>query len=542
MADLKTSEEELDSNEVKFIDSENIYSVSNFQEGEIVKGRIVRVTKNEVFVDVGYKSEGVISIREFASLTNEINVKIGDEVSVYLERKEDKNGLIVISKIKADEITIWDKIEKAFSNKEVINGKVIKKIAGGLIVDIGVEAFLPTSQIDIKPKPKLEEYISKTIPLMIIKIDMRKNSIVLSHKQYLTYEKDRQINELWETIKEGEIKKGIVKNIVSYGAFVDIGGVDGLLYITDMTWSRISHPAEIMTVGDKIEVLVTKVDKDNKKISLGLKQKTIDPWLNIEEKYPIGIKVQGKVVNLVNYGAFVKLEEGVEGLLHISEISWTKKTKHPSSMLAIGDNIEAVVLSIDKESRKLALGMKQLEQDPWEIVDTKYKVGNKVKGVVSSFTDFGSFIELPDGIEGLLHISDMSWIKKVKHPSEILKKGEKVETVILKVDKKNKKLALGLKQLTLDTWPEIETKFTVGNIVSGKVSKILKSGIFVELEGEVEGLIHKSEISDKEIENGQDIFKIGDEIKAKVVKIDLQKRRIDLSIEAIKEEEKIENG
>lgn len=542
MADLKTSEEELDSNEVKFIDSENIYSVSNFQEGEIVKGRIVRVTKNEVFVDVGYKSEGVISIREFASLTNEINVKIGDEVSVYLERKEDKNGLIVISKIKADEITIWDKIEKAFSNKEVINGKVIKKIAGGLIVDIGVEAFLPTSQIDIKPKPKLEEYISKTIPLMIIKIDMRKNSIVLSHKQYLTYEKDRQINELWETIKEGEIKKGIVKNIVSYGAFVDIGGVDGLLYITDMTWSRISHPAEIMTVGDKIEVLVTKVDKDNKKISLGLKQKTIDPWLNIEEKYPIGIKVQGKVVNLVNYGAFVKLEEGVEGLLHISEISWTKKTKHPSSMLAIGDNIEAVVLSIDKESRKLALGMKQLEQDPWEIVDTKYKVGNKVKGVVSSFTDFGSFIELPDGIEGLLHISDMSWIKKVKHPSEILKKGEKVETVILKVDKKNKKLALGLKQLTLDTWPEIETKFTVGNIVSGKVSKILKSGIFVELEGEVEGLIHKSEISDKEIENGQDIFKIGDEIKAKVVKIDLQKRRIDLSIEAIKEEEKLQNG
>lgn len=542
MADLKTLGEELDSNEVKFIDSENIYSVSNFQEGEIVKGKIVRVTKNEVFVDVGYKSEGIISIREFVSLTNEINVKIGDEVSVYLERKEDKNGLMVISKIKADEISIWDKIEKAFSNKEVINGKVIKKIAGGLIVDIGVEAFLPTSQIDIKPKPKLEEYISKTIPLMIIKIDMRKNSIVLSHKQYLTYEKDRQINELWESIKEGEIKKGIVKNIVSYGAFVDIGGVDGLLYIADMTWGRISHPAEIMTVGDKIEVVVTKVDKDNKKISLGLKQKTIDPWLNIEEKYPIGTKVQGKVVNLVNYGAFVKLEEGVEGLLHISEISWTKKTKHPSSMLAIGDNIEAVVLSIDKESRKLALGMKQLEQDPWEIVDTKYKVGNKVKGVVSSFTDFGSFIELPDGIEGLLHISDMSWIKKVKHPSEILKKGEKVETVILKVDIKNKKLALGLKQLTTDTWPEIETKFTVGNIVSGKVSKILKFGIFVELEGEVEGLIHKSEISDKEIENMQDIFKIGDEIKAKVVKIDSQERRICLSIEAIKEGEKIENG
>lgn len=513
------------------------------EEGNIIKGKVIGVGKQEVFIDIGYKSEGIVSIEEFKNIRGEINIKIGDEVGVYLEKKEDQNGLVVISKRKADQFINWEKLQKSYESGESVEGKVVKQVQGGFIVDImGISGFLPLSQIFSQPKETKEkdptrQHIGEIIQLKILKLNIKKRNIVLSHRAFISETKEKNRAEAWKSLKEGEIREGTVKNITSYGAFVDIGGIDGLLHITDMSWGHVSHPAELLAIGDKIEVIVLKADKENNKISLGLKQKTKDPWGDIENKYQIGQTVQGKVVNLTDYGAFVQLEEGVEGLVHISEMSWTKRPKHPSQLLAIGDSVEVVILSIDKENKKLGLGIKQLEQDPWEALSEKYPVGVKIKGTVKSFADFGAFIELEDGIEGLLHLSDMSWVKKVNHPTEVLKKGEKMEVIVLKVDKEHKRISLGLKQLTPDPWlNEIPQKYAVGTVVSGKIVKIANFGVFVELENGIEGLVHVSELSLEPVEKIEDAIKLGEVKTMKVIKLDSEERKMGLSIRAYLEE------
>jgi len=506
-------------------------SIKDFKAGTVLKGKVVRVFDDSVILDVGYKSEGVILLSEF---DDPGSVDVGDEVEVLLEAVEDDAGLIVLSKRKADRIKSWERIIENCKEDDVVRGKVMRKIKGGLLVDIGVPVFLPASQVNIRRVPDIGEFVGATIDCKILKIDQHRRNIVVSRRKLLEEKREAQKKELLEKIQVGERRKGVVKNIADFGAFIDLGGIDGLLHITDMSWGRISHPSEMVAIEQEIEVVILNVDQERERIALGLKQKTPSPWENVEEKYPVGSRAKGEVVNIVPYGAFVKLEEGIEGLVHISEMSWTKRIAHPSDIVAIGDAVEVVVLDINKEKQEISLGMKQTEANPWEEVEKKYPPEKVVQGRVRNLTNYGAFIELEEGIEGLLHLSDMSWTKRITKPSEVVKKGEKVEAVVLSVDPERKRVALGLKQLLPDPWEsEIPERFKVGDVVRGQVTKITNFGVFVEIEDGLEGLLHISEISEDKVENAEDVLSVGQEVYVQIIRVDTEERKIGLSMRRV---------
>ena len=502
----------------------------NLEEGTITEGRVVAVTKDKVVVDIGYKSEGMIPNDQFT--TEELqNVKVGDRLQVYIEECEDADGNLVLSKEKADKMKIWEELEKLFNDGKSIDGKIVARIKGGMMVDIGVKAFLPGSQIDLHPVRDLDGLVGRTFPLKIIKINHRRGNVVVSRRVLLEETRDSKRKTTLSTLKEGQLIQGVVKNITDYGAFIDLGGIDGLLHITDMSWGRVGHPSEMFNIGDKVEVSVLKYDRETGRISLGLKQKSADPWTGVASKYAIGTRVRGRVVSLTDYGAFIELEPGVEGLVHVSVMSWTHEVRHPSRVVSIGDQVEAAVLNVDPASRKISLGMKQTAPNPWDMVEGKYAIGTRIEGKVKSLTDFGAFVGLEEGIDGLIHISDMSWTKHIKHPSELFKKGQKVEAVVLRIDKEKERLSLGYKQLKNDPWDdEIPSRYAVGDVAVGKVSKVADFGIFVELDGGVEGLIHISETGLDPQAKLEEKFKLQDEVTAKIIKVDREERKIALSL------------
>ncbi|THJ12353.1 MAG: 30S ribosomal protein S1 [Nitrospira sp. CG24C] len=502
----------------------------NLEEGTITEGRIVAVTKDKVVVDIGYKSEGMIQNDQFS--TEELqNIKVGDRLQVYIEECEDEDGNLVLSKEKADKMKIWEELEKLFNDGKSIDGKIVARIKGGMMVDIGVKAFLPGSQIDLHPVRDLDGLVGRTFPLKIIKINHRRGNVVVSRRVLLEETRDSKRKTTLSTLKEGQLIQGQVKNITDYGAFIDLGGIDGLLHITDMSWGRVGHPSEMFNIGDKVEVSVLKYDRETGRISLGLKQKSADPWTGVATKYAIGTRVRGRVVSLTDYGAFIELEPGVEGLVHVSVMSWTHEVRHPSRVVSIGDQVEAAVLNVDQASRKISLGMKQTAPNPWDMVEGKYAIGTHIEGKVKSLTDFGAFVGLEEGIDGLIHISDMSWTKHIKHPSELFKKGQKVEAVVLRIDKEKERLSLGYKQLKSDPWDEeIPNRYAVGDVAVGKISKVADFGIFVELDGGVEGLIHISEAGLDAQAKLEEKFKLQDEVTAKIIKVDREERKIALSL------------
>ncbi|MGZ8365279.1 MAG: 30S ribosomal protein S1 [Nitrospira sp.] len=502
----------------------------NLEEGTITEGRVVALTKDKVVIDIGYKSEGMIPTDQFSSEELQ-NLKISDRVQVYIEECEDADGNLVLSKEKADKMKIWEELETLYKEEKSIEGKIVSRIKGGMMVDIGVKAFLPGSQIDLHPVRDLDGLVGKTFPLKIIKINHRRGNVVVSRRVLLEETRDKKRQTTLATLKEGQLIQGTVKNITDYGSFIDLGGIDGLLHITDMSWGRVGHPSELFTVGDKAEVTVLKYDRETGRISLGLKQKSADPWTNVAGKYPIGTRVRGRVVSLTDYGAFVELEPGVEGLVHVSEMSWTHEVRHPSRVVAVGDQVEAAVLNVDPASRKISLGMKQTAPNPWDMIEGKYPVGTRIEGKVKSLTDFGAFIGLEEGIDGLIHISDMSWTKHIKHPSELFKKGQKVEAVVLRIDKEKERLSLGYKQLARDPWDEaIPARYHIGDSVTGKVSKVADFGIFIELDAGVEGLIHVSESGLEPSAKLEEKFKLQDDVTAKIIKVDREERKIALSL------------
>ena len=509
-------------------------SLKHIQEGEIVRGRIVQIERDTVLVDVGYKSEGIIDLDEFPEHGRAL--KVGEEIDVLLEEKEDRDGQVILSKEKANRIKIWDDISKKYDNNEVIEGVVVARIKGGLTVDVGLKAFLPGSQIDLRPVRNLDRLLGEKLQMRIIKLNKRRGNIVLSRRVLLEEERQHAKEKTLASLAEGQTVEGVVKNITEYGAFVDLGGIDGLLHITDMSWGRVGHPSELLAIGDKVTVMVLKFDHEHERVSLGLKQMTPDPWMNVANKFPETSRVSGKVVSITDYGAFVELEEGIEGLVHISQMSWARRTRHPSKIVNIGDVIEAVVLSVDTERKRISLGMKQIEPNPWATVDERYPVGSEVEGKVRNLTDFGAFIALEEGIDGLIHISDMSWTQRIKHPSEILKKGQKVTAVVLNVDKENERLSLGLKQLAPDPWTLVPGKYHVGQDVQVKIVKVANFGAFAELEDGVEGLIHLSELSSEKVGTPEEVVAVGQELNTKIIKIDAEARKIGLSIRAFMEE------
>jgi small subunit ribosomal protein S1 len=502
----------------------------NFEEGTIIEGRIVAVGKGRVVVDIGYKSEGIIPADQFSSEELQ-GLKVNDRLAVYIEEREDADGNLVLSKEKADKMKVWEDLEKAFNEERIVDGKILSRIKGGMMVDIGVKAFLPGSQIDLHPIRDLDGLVGKTFPLKIIKINHRRGNVVVSRRVLLEETRDKKRQTTLANLKEGQLVPGIVKNITEYGAFIDLGGIDGLLHITDMSWGRVGHPSELFVVGDRVEVMVLKYDRETGRISLGLKQKGSDPWTGVAAKYPIGTRVKGKVVSLTDYGAFIELEPGVEGLVHVSEMSWSHEVRHPSRLVSVGDQVEAAVLNIEPGSRKISLGMKQTAPNPWDMVEAKYPPGTRIQGKVKSLTDFGAFIGLDEGIDGLIHISDMSWTRHIKHPSELFKKGQAVEAVVLRIDKEKERLSLGYKQLSRDPWDvDIPERYRVGASVTGKVSKLTDFGVFIELEGGVEGLIHISEANLQPPARLEEKFKPQDEVTAKIIKVDREERKIALSL------------
>lgn len=500
------------------------------EEGGIVKGQVVAIAPNGVVVDVGYKSEGTVPIEEFSPKELQ-SVKAGDVIEVFIEDREDAEGNIVLSKEKADRRKVWENIEEIYKTGKPISGKIIGKVKGGLNVDIGIKAFLPGSQIDVRPIKDLDRMVGQTSQVKIIKMDQKRGNVVVSRRALIEEQVKKMREQTLEALAEGQLLEGYVKNITDYGVFVDLGGIDGLLHITDISWGRIGHPSEVFKVGEKISVKVLKYDPDTGRVSLGHKQKTPDPWIAVEDKCPVGSRVQGKVVSITDYGAFVSIEDGVEGLIHISDMSWTNEVKHPSRVVSVGEIITAVVLNIDKQNRKISLGLKQAESNPWDTVENKYPSGTIIEGKVRNLTEFGAFVGLEDGIDGLIHISDMSWLRHIKHPSEVLKKGQSVKAAVLKVDKEKQRISLGLKQLTGDPWTkDIPERYSIGGAVQGKIVRITDFGIFVELEEGVEGLIHVSESGVEPPVRAEDVMKPGDEIKAKVIKIDSADKKIALSI------------
>jgi len=517
----------------------DMYDVSfkNFAEGEVVKGIVLQVSESEVIVDVGYKSEGIIPVDEFRDETGKLSIKVGDSVDVLLEKTEDKEGYVVLSKEKAEKMKVWDDVERAYQERRVVVGRVIERVKGGLAVDIGVRAFLPGSQVDLRPVRNLDSLKGQELRMRVIKVNKKRGNIVLSRKAVLEEENAERKRDTLETLEEGKVLMGTVKNITEYGAFVDLGGIDGLLHITDMSWGRINHPSEVLNVGDEIKVQVLKFDRESERVSLGYKQLKADPWTTATLKYPVGVRVKGKVVSLTDYGAFVELEEGVEGLIHVSEMSWSKKVKHPSKVLTVGQEVECQVLGIDQEAHRISLGLKQVESNPWNELAEKYPVGSKIKGKVRNLTEFGAFVEVEEGIDGLIHISDLSWTKRVKHPSEVLKKGDTVEAVVLNIDAENQRLSLGLKQLATDMWDEFFSHHKVNDIVQGKVVRVTNFGAFVELHEGIEGLVHVSELDEKRIEKPEEAVKVGDVYAMKIIKINEGEKKIGLSIKAVKQDE-----
>jgi len=502
----------------------------NFEEGTIIEGRIVAVGKGQVVVDIGYKSEGIIPAEQFSSEDLQ-GLKVNDRIAVYIEEREDADGNLILSKEKADKMKVWEDLEKAFNEERIVDGKILSRIKGGMMVDIGVKAFLPGSQIDLHPIRDLDGLVGKSFPLKIIKINHRRGNVVVSRRVLLEESRDKRRQTTLSNLKEGQLVPGIVKNITEYGAFIDLGGIDGLLHITDMSWGRVGHPSEMFVMGDRVEVIVLKYDRETGRISLGLKQKGSDPWTGVAAKYPIGTRVKGKVVSLTDYGAFIELEPGVEGLVHVSEMSWSHEVRHPSRLVSVGDQVEAAVLNIEPANRKISLGMKQTAPNPWDMVEAKYPAGTRIQGKVKSLTDFGAFIGLDEGIDGLIHISDMSWTRHIKHPSELFKKGQAVEAVVLRIDKEKERLSLGYKQLSRDPWDvDIPDRYRVGGNVTGKVSKLTDFGVFVELEGGVEGLIHISEANLQPPARLEEKFKPQDEVTAKIIKVDREERKIALSL------------
>ena len=502
----------------------------NFDEGTITYGRVVALRKDRVIVDIGYKSEGAIPVDQFSN--EELGVlKVGDPVQVYIEEREDAEGNLILSKEKADKMKVWEDLEQAHKDETVVEGRVLSRIKGGMMVDIGVKAFLPGSQIDLHPVRDLDGLVNKTFQFKIIKINHRRGNVVVSRRVLLEESRDKKRQTTLATLKEGQLIAGMVKNITDYGAFIDLGGIDGLLHITDMSWGRVGHPTEIFTVGDKVEVIVVKFDRESGRISLGIKQKTADPWTSVGARFPIGTRLRGRVVSLTDYGAFLEIEPGVEGLVHVSEMSWTHEVRHPSRVVSVGDQVEAVVLNVDPRARKISLGMKQTAPNPWDMVEERYPAGTRIEGKVKSLTDFGAFVALEEGIDGLIHISDMSWTKHVKHPSELFRKGQKVDAIVLRIDKEKERLSLGFKQLMPDPWEtDIPERYHVGAEVQGKVTKLTDFGLFIELESGVEGLIHISEAGLEPQAKVEDKYTVGDSVTAKVVRLDRDERKIALSL------------
>ena len=508
-------------------------TVGVVQEGEIVKGTVIQLTKDFAIIDVGYKSEGQVPISEFTNARGEMNIKVGDKVDVLLESREDDKGMVVLSKEKADKMRIWDEISSACERDEIVKGTIIGRVKGGLSVDIGVKAFLPGSQVDIRPVRNLDQYIGKEFEFKVIKFNKKRGNIVLSRRVLLEKQREEFKRETLTRLKEGAVLMGVVKNLTDYGAFIDLGGIDGLLHITDMSWGHVRHPSEVFNVGDEVRVAVLKFDPESERVSLGLKQIQEDPWHRADEKSPVGTRVKGKVVSVIDYGAFIEIEPGVEGLIHVSEMSWTKRVKHPSKMLNIGDEVEAVVLDIDPKAKRIALGMKQIAPNPWTLLEDKYPIGSVIKGQIKNVTDFGIFVGVEDGIDGLVHVSDISWTKHVKHPGEIFKKGDEVEAVVLNIDVENERFSLGIKQLLQDPWDTLAERMPVGSKVPGKVTKVTDFGAFVEIEQGIEGLVHVSELREERVDNPREVVKEGDEIEVKIIDINTTDRKVALSVKAL---------
>ncbi|MBI2161578.1 MAG: 30S ribosomal protein S1 [Candidatus Rokubacteria bacterium] len=506
-------------------------TTSEFEEGEVVRGRVVHVGGSEVLVDVGYKSEGAIPIEEF--YRHGVLPKVGDEIEVYLEAKEDSEGLIVLSKDKADKIKVWDAITQAHDKGVPVEGRVVEVVKGGLAVDVGVKAFLPGSQVDLRPVKNLTAMVGQTIRAKVIKLNRRRGNVVLSRRAMLEEEREEKKKHTLEVLSEGMVLTGTVKNITDYGAFIDLGGIDGLLHVTDMSWGRVGHPSEIFQVGDQVEVVVLHFDRETGRVSLGYKQKSSDPWERVEQTFAAGTKTRGRVVSLTNYGAFVELEPGVEGLVHVSEMSWTRRVRHPSKLVNVGDEVDVIVLDVNRAAKRISLGMKQVEPDPWATIEERYRPGARVIGRVRNLTDFGAFIELEPGVDGLLHISDMSWTRSVGHPSEILKKGQEIETQILNLDRENKRISLGLKQIQPDPWSTVAQRYPMGSRVTGKVVRLTDFGAFVELEPGVDGLLHISQMSSRPIGRPDEMVSVGDELTLLVIRVDPNERRIGLSLKEL---------
>ncbi|MEK6568981.1 MAG: 30S ribosomal protein S1 [candidate division NC10 bacterium] len=508
-------------------------SLREIVEGEIVRGTVLEIKNDTVLIDIGYKSEGTIPLREFQTLSGEFPIKVGDAVDVYLDQKEDSDGLIVLSREKAEKIKVWDDIRRSYEKGEVITGTILGRTKGGLMVDIGVRAFLPGSQVDLRPVRDLDKLIGKSFPMKVIKLNQRRGNIVLSRRELLEEERRALKDKTLQSLQEGKVIRGKVKNITEYGAFIDLGGLDGLLHITDMSWGRVSHPSELFVVGDEVEVVVLKFDRAAERVSLGYKQRTKDPWEGVEQRFPVGSRVRGKVVSLTDYGAFIELAEGIEGLVHISEMSWTQRVKHPSKVVSVGDPVEVMILDVDQVNKRISLGMRQTEPNPWLFVEERYPVGTRVEGTIRNLTDFGAFVELEEGIDGLIHVSDMSWTKRIRHPSEVLKRGDKVEAVVLHVDKTNRRISLGLKQSQPDPWQStVPDKYRVGMDVRAKVVRLADFGAFVELEDGVEGLLHVSELSHERVAKPEDIVSVGNELTLKIIKLDAEERKLGLSLRA----------
>ena len=518
-------------------------AATRFAAGEIVKGTVIEVRPKEVLVDIGYKSEGVIPSNEFIDINA---VKVGSEIDVLIEKLENKEGTVVLSHEKAEFKKNWERILTICNEGGRVIGKVKSVVKGGLVVNVGVEAFLPASQIDVTTPKNLAQFVGNSYEFKVVKINQERQNIVLSRRELIEAERTEKRGKLLAEMVPGDIRKGTVKNITDFGAFIDLNGIDGLLHITDMSWGRLNHPSEILKVGQELDVVVLDVNKEKERVSLGLKQKMANPWDNIETKFPVGQKVKGKVVSLVPYGAFVQLEPGVEGLVHVTELSWTKRVAKPSDVLKQDQEIEAVVLGINREEQKISLGIRQLESNPWDNAEGKYKVGSHVKGKVRNLTSYGAFVELEEGIDGMVHVSDMSWTRKINHPSEVLKKGDEIEAIVLEVDRANQRIALGMKQLGQDPWENIEKLYKVGDLVQGKVTKLASFGAFVGLQHDIDGLVHISQISEERVDKIKNVLKVGQDVSARVVKIDKGERRIGLSIKAasysdeqLKEEQKL---
>jgi len=504
-------------------------SIKNYREGSIVKGHILEIRPREFLVDIGYKSEGVIPASEFEDPEE---VEIGDEIEVLLERLENDEGMVVLSKEKAAQRQNWEKIVGVFKGDGLIKGKVRSVVKGGLTVNVGVEAFLPASQIDIIPPKDLQQFVGNIYDFKIVKINEDRKNVVLSRREIIEQERSEKRQAFLGGVNIGDKILGTVKNITDFGAFIDLDGIDGLLHVTDMSWARLNHPGEILKVGQQLEVQVLDINKEKERVSLGLKQMQSNPWDKIEERFPVGQKVSGKITNLMPYGAFVQIEEGVEGLIHVSELSWTKRIARPSDVLTLGQDIEAVVLGVNKEEQKISLGVRQLEPNPWDEIELRYIIGKQVKGKVRNMTAYGAFVELEEGIDGMIHVSDLSWTRKINHPSEMLKKGDDLEAVVIDIDKANQRISLGIKQLDTDPWKEIDTRFRIGDLVKGTISKLTNFGAFVQLQDDIDGLVHISQISEDRIEKVKDVLKVGQEVEARVIKVDKAERRIGLSIKA----------